>query len=297
MASYQKLTLLISFIDKIDHMLDSLPTLKIIAADHVIVHEQHDAQRSGPLVASLEASGILRNPPIVAPLDDGSKRYMVLDGANRTTALQQMGFEHTLVQVVKPDSPGLDMKTWNHVIWTMPPEELMARLRAIPHLQFEQIEEKEGLRKLLNNHVLIWVQLPDERVYVGTTPEADLFEQIKTLGAIVDTYVNAAKMDRTKVRQISAVKDLYTDLTGLLVFPPIEVPQVLEVCSAGDLFPAGVTRFIVAPRALRVNYSLADLAADISLEEKNTKLDQWVKERVAGKGVRFYLEPTVLFDE
>ena len=61
--------------------------------------------------------------------------------------------------------------------------------------------------------------------------------------------------------------------------------------------PPGVTRFTVSPRALRVNYSLEDMASNKSISEKNQALQRWQNERVARKGVRFYDEATVLYDE
>ena len=60
----------------------SLPELQILPLDKLILHEDHDLQRTLPLVGKLRAQGILRNPPIVMPLTDDSGRYMVLDGAN-----------------------------------------------------------------------------------------------------------------------------------------------------------------------------------------------------------------------
>ena len=63
-------------------MITSLPTLDILPIENVILHEDHDMQRSKPLIEKLRSAGILRNPPIVMSLADGSDRYMVLDGAN-----------------------------------------------------------------------------------------------------------------------------------------------------------------------------------------------------------------------
>ncbi len=63
------------------------------------------------------------------------------------------------------------------------------------------------------------------------------------------------------------------------------------------LAPPGITRFTISPRALRVNYPLADLSADSSLEAKNEALQRWINERMARKGVRYYAEATVLYDE
>src|SRR5579859_1427896 len=80
------------------------PDLRILPIELLIEHEYNDAQRTGPLAKRLEAEGLLKNPPIVAPLDD-DPRFVVLDGANRTTALNALGYQHCLVQVVKYEDP------------------------------------------------------------------------------------------------------------------------------------------------------------------------------------------------
>ncbi len=85
----------------ISSWLPTYPTSAILPLNDLILHEDHDRQRTLPLVAKLRAQGILRNPPIVMPLEDGSGRYMVLDGANRVTSLQEMEFPHIVAQVVK----------------------------------------------------------------------------------------------------------------------------------------------------------------------------------------------------
>jgi len=46
-----------------------------------------------------------------------------------------------------------------------------------------------------------------------------------------------------------------------------------------------------------VNYPLADLQADLSLAEKNHRLDEWVRAKLAAKALRYYPEATYLFDE
>jgi hypothetical protein len=42
-----------------------------------------------PLVARIQASGVLRNPPIVTLLRDDSQRFIMLDGENWITALRK----------------------------------------------------------------------------------------------------------------------------------------------------------------------------------------------------------------
>ena len=64
-----------------------LPRLEIVPVSNLVMHEHHDEQRTPPLVGKLLTSGILRNPPLVTILDRQESRFMVLDGANRITAL------------------------------------------------------------------------------------------------------------------------------------------------------------------------------------------------------------------
>jgi hypothetical protein len=62
-------------------------------------------------------------------------------------------------------------------------------------------------------------------------------------------------------------------------------------------FPAGITRFIVSPRVLHLNYPLQRLKTIARLEDKQIELQEWIEERLTSGGVRYYEESTYLFDE
>jgi hypothetical protein len=79
--------------------------LRIVRLECLVEHEYNDVQRTAPLARRLQTEGFLKNPPIVAALDTSEERYVVLDGANRTTALQSLGYPHMLVQLVKYENP------------------------------------------------------------------------------------------------------------------------------------------------------------------------------------------------
>jgi hypothetical protein len=83
----------------------------------------------------------------------------------------------------------------------------------------------------------------------------------------------------------------------VLVFPSIEVEEVVEAAVNDIVLPAGLTRFIVSPRALRVNYPLDWLSEDKSFVEKQNQLEDWIQRRVHEQSVRYYAESTILFDE
>jgi hypothetical protein len=275
-----------------------LPTLRIIPIKHLLRHEWHDDQRSQPLIDSLGASGVLRNPPMVTPLEDGSGRYMVLDGANRTTALDHMGIRDCLAQVVDPDDPKLVLKKWNHVLWNWDPQALVQAISSIGHLDFHEIDpEIKRKQSEWPRKTLVWLQTPDGRAYIARSEPGALASHARKLAEIAETYLRNAELDRTTAQRVSEVNGVYDNLCAVVVYPPFTVHEVLELCAKGVLLPPGVTRFMVTPRALRVNYPLDALSEDKPLEAKNAALDAWINERVARKGVRYYDEPTVLYDE
>jgi len=278
-------------------MNNKMPDLQILPVDQLLRHEWHDEQRAKPLVDRLRSSGVLRNPPIVTALGDDSGRYMVLDGANRTTALGQMAIPHTICQVVEANDPGLQLKTWNHVLWEMNPDKLLEKLEELEGITLKPINPKKKLESLWPQKTLVWVQTADGKAYIARSDPTDLTNQARQLAAIADSYSSDARLDRTRANQISELDGIYSQLCALVVYPPFEVSDVQKLCSDGVLLPPGVTRFTISPRALRVNYPLEDLAADKSLSEKNRALERWQNERVARKGVRYYDEATVLYDE
>ena len=278
-------------------MNNKMPKLRILPVDQLLPHEWHDEQRAKPLVERLRASGVLRNPPIVTPLGDDTRRYMVLDGTNRTTALRQMAIPHSICQVVDADDPGLKLKTWNHILWEMKPKELLEKLRALEGVSLKAIDPMKELKHLWPQKTLVWIQTPDGKAYIARSDPKDLLHRATKLSAIADSYRNDARFDRTRAKQIHKLDGIYSDLCALVVYPPFTVAEVQQLSSQGVLLPPGVTRFTISPRALRLNYPLEDLAADKSLSEKNQALERWQNERMARKGVRYYGEATVLYDE
>jgi len=276
-------------------MLEHMPHLAFVPVDKLIIHEWHDDQRTPPLIERILTSRVLRNPPIVSPLDDGSGRYMVLDGANRTTALQKMDYPHALVQVVNSDDPGLKLMNWNHVVWGLAPQAFLEGLQGIQNARL--IPGKSDRANLRGDCDLAIVQVPHGERYSICTDSKDLTQRVSLLNAVVESYVKRASLDRTSDWSVVRLIAAYKDLSGLVIFPRFDILQVLSLAGQGCLLPPGITRFQVSPRALHLNYPLEALAADEPLEEKNAALQSWLKERIERKGVRYYSEATFLFDE
>lgn len=276
-------------------MITTLPNLDILPIDSLILHEDHDMQRSLPLIEKLRAAGIIRNPPIVMPLTDGSKRFMVLDGANRVTSLLEMEFPHIVAQVVDPNDTNVNLQTWNHVVWGMNQKTLLNGLKKIKGLKVVRVNTHKSVDA--PKYLPVNIRLSDGTLYSLAEDPADLASHIKTLHAIVDTYKTRASLDRTSQTLIDSFKEVHKDLTALVIFPHFKIRTLLKLAGDKIVLPTGITRFTVSPRALHLNYPLHELSSGKPIEYKQEYLKQWIDERVKKKGVRLYSEATFLFDE
>jgi len=272
----------------------SLPNLEILPLHQLILHEDHDNQRTLPLVNKLRSAGILRNPPIVMPLQDDSGRYMVLDGANRVTALQELEFPHVIAQVADAKTQQVNLQTWNHILWSLDERTLIEALRKVPGVWLEIIHAEQSIPP--PSPAAAHLRMADGAAYFVRLP-TDLAEQVQALNGIVSCYKERASLDRTSQTRIDSFKSIYPDLTALVIFPRFDIGSVLKLAGKRSLLPTGVTRFTVSPRALHLNYPLHELSSGKPLAYKETFLQEWLQERAKNKSVRYYAEATFLYDE
>ena len=275
------------------------PDLRILPIELLVEHEFNDAQRTKPLAQRLDAEGLLKNPPVATPLGGDDPRYVVLDGANRVTALNLLKCPHILVQRVPYEEPQVTLTTWHHVIVGMNPKSLTAELT---NLEGVDLILTDGLRAragLARREFLMYVIRADGEVFAARpdTPEREVPTRNQLLNDLVDTYKDRSTLHRVMTEDLDEVKQLYPEMAGLVIFPQYDTSEVLELAQVGELLPAGLTRHLIQGRALRINYPLSELKAGDSLEAKNLRLREWLLEKLATKEVRFYGETTYLFDE
>ena len=122
-----------------DLKIGELPELHIVGLNDVVLHEDPDMERVARLVDRFSADRILKNPPIVAR--SKGHRRIVLDGANRVTALRKLGYSHVLVQELDLFDPGLALSTWHHAIEGLSADELLDHAASIPGLSIEEEDE------------------------------------------------------------------------------------------------------------------------------------------------------------
>jgi hypothetical protein len=276
-----------------------LPDLRFVPVESIFPHEWHDPQRSRPLVARLRESGTLANPPIVTQFGDGQRvapRYVVLDGANRSTAAREAGWPHLVVQVVRYETAGVQLHTWFHGLVADPAPVLERDLPSLPGLETRVETPLHARAMLARREALACVMAGDSaRVLLGGRT---LRERNTLLNDVVRTYQDRVPYVRVATDSLAQARLEHPEIRALVVFPRYDPSEVIELAGSGEHLPAGITRHVIQWRALRLNIPI-QLCEDpsLTLEQKNAWLREWVDRRLQDRRVRFYEEPTVLFDE
>ena len=144
-----------------------LPTLKVIPISKAIFHEEPDKGRLLNLVDRFGTEGVLKNPPIVAGMKN-KKNYVILDGANRVTALIKHGFKHVLVQVVDFEDQFLRLHCWHHAVEKLDCEYFLNKIKQFPDIEItlnenNDIDDEHDLEAVNSNGFLCRMYFSDGR--------------------------------------------------------------------------------------------------------------------------------------
>jgi phosphoglycerate dehydrogenase-like enzyme len=270
-------------------------SLRVVPLELVLPHEHFDPERVRDLAARLESETTLVNPPVVV---EWQGKYIVLDGATRVTAFKHLGYPHIVVQVVASDDERLVLHTWYHAVCGTPLPALMAHLQPAAEYGLVPVP-REALRAR--------AEMPDGRQplcsLVTKAGESYLVypaegvDGLSALNALVARYTEAGTIRRTLTTDLHTLEAEAPDLAALVIFPQFTLDVVLGAAAGGQLLPAGITRFVIPGRILRLHADLARLRADEPLARKNYWLNQMLADKLARRRVRFYQEPVVLLDE
>src|SRR5262249_47583954 len=235
----------------------------------------------GRLARRLGERGTPRTPPIVTQVGDGMRvepRYVVLDGANRSTAARAAGWPHLLVQVVRYESPSVELYTWYHAL-TADARELLERgLCTLPGMEFTRHDTMHARAMLARREALACVVLNEGDVIVAHGGRT-LHERNELLNALVHLYQDRVPYIRVTSDSLSAARKQHPEVQALVIFPRFDPAEVIDLASAGEYLPAGITRHLIRWRALRVNIPVA-LCEDPkrTLDEKQAWLRDWAGE-------------------
>ncbi|MEJ2751431.1 MAG: hypothetical protein P8169_01910, partial [Chloroflexota bacterium] len=113
----------------------------------------------------------------------------------------------------------------------------------------------------------------------------------------VHAYSAWGMVERTLLTDIDRLLAQFPQMRTVAIFPQFVPDDVFDAARDGGLLPAGLSRFIIPGRILRLNADLKRLKRDESLDEKHAWFDEFLSEKMRQSRLRFYEEPVVLLDE
>jgi hypothetical protein len=285
------------------------PVLRVLETSQLLLHEHPDLERAGRLVAAFRRDGVLRNPPIVAPLSPepvrelpppeampgGVAQFVVLDGANRVNALRELGVPHVAAQVVRYEQPEIVVSTWRHYVVEAegpPLRERIGRRLGIgvvpvagPAEAEDRLVRRDGIAAIIDGQ---------GAAIVGHG--ADPIGRAGLLDDLVGLYEGTDAIHRIDREDLKALRADHGRGT-LVVFPPFDKADILQLVTRGGRLPAGITRHLVPGRVLRLNVPLEWLQSPETVAAKQRRLDAMIEARWHAHGVRYYAEATYFLDE
>jgi L-serine kinase (ATP) / ParB family transcriptional regulator, heme-responsive regulator len=253
-------------------VIPSLNDLRLVGVEDLILHEAHDKGRLLRLRARMEEEEEQRNPVIISSQGDCC---LVLDGAHRVRALQELGSSLALVQVVEPPEKA---ESWAHLIDAFD----LPKLRKIEEVEFSEGPEERPLAEVETSG--------GERVFLRSR-ERGLSAEVRALWALQALYPEGVVVRR--VDPNGPVK--LAEGEAMIRYRPFTPGELVEVVRSGTVLPAGITRFRVQERVLNVRYPLEKMRNG-DAPTRNAELRAFVRKLWNENRIRYYQEPVVLFE-
>ena len=268
--------------------------LELVPIERVTPHEQIDDKRVNRLMERLEEDGLLVNPPITTYWKG---QYIILDGATRFTSFRRLGYRQIIVQVVDAQQQGFDLHTWYHAIshdhepWT----ELLEKLEEIRGLRLISLSGRAIRPALQDPRTLCYFLDRDGQTTLAQESEGT--NRLDVMNALVNTYTSWGNVERTLVTDLPRLIAQFPSIQAVAIFPQFKPNDVFDAAAAGDFLPAGLTRFVIPGRILRLNADLHRLKKIEPFSEKLAWFNQFLAEKLSRSRLRYYQEPVILLDE
>ena len=252
-------------------MIRSLDDLRLVELERLILHEAHDEDRLVRLRGRIEAEGEQRNPVIVS---SHGECCLVLDGAHRVRALEELGYRLILAQFAEPPER---TQSWGHL------------LNGVGLPELGGVEEIETSEKP-EDAALAEVETADGTIFLRARKEG-LLAQVRALWGLQSLYPEGAVVRRVE----PGAKGRLAEGEALIRYRPFTPAELVEIVRSGAVLPAGITRFRIRERVLGVRYPLEKMKNG-EVPARNAELREFIRSRWEEDRVRYYGEPVVLFE-
>ncbi len=249
------------------------------------------------MAASIQQEGLLRNPPLVWALGDPDRRYVVLDGANRVASSQALNLEYLVAQVIRRVHEDIKLETWTQVIVGCSPLELLHAVTAIPEIELSSSNGSGSSQRKPSCPNAIKLYLLNGQRWEIKTQSRSLYDRVSILQQFFGRLRQMSNIERSSTSSANQLFETYPDIVGWVELPPFQINEIRILAERGQLLPSGLTRFIVSPRILGLNYPLSILNHGSSLDEKQNLLLEWIRQLKQARRVRYYPEATIVFND
>lgn len=274
--------------------IDNFFNLRLLRLDEVHLHEATEDNRLRNIYSRISKAKHLLNPVIVGKFN---KDFILIDGANRTSSLQEIGCKLILAQVIDYKDPEIKLLTWDHLIYDFNIEKLK-HFADENHLKYEVVKNSHALKMRSNN--LSRISAAD--IQSGTTISIQLpdnfFNMIDTLSKLTSVYFHKYTFDRSESEIKFSHLQKYSRRQGVLIkFPILEKKHIIKIARSKHRLPAGISRHILVNRVLHVKYDINKLKSHSGIDKKQKELHEMLLNKIDNNKVRQYKESVIVFDE
>lgn len=264
--------------------------IKIVKTRSLVLHENFDKSRVEIIKQNISKTKLFTNPILVTK-DIKSNNYVVLDGANRATALRELDIPFALVQEFDYMQEGVKLDRWCH--------ELLVQSLNYWRGKFSKFVDftlnTDNLDLIKKKHKKQIHILNDKEVYTAFLPE-DLLDLVELLNNISSVYIDKYFFER---------KDVDSAITGslvdgqktIIIYPKLLKEEVLKLVNNKKPIPSGISRHVIRGRALHINLPISTLKHEGSLRQKNMILKKHLNNLIGTNRLRVYDGSVYLFDE
>ncbi len=256
-------------------------------------HETPSPSRVQMLTADLQREKIQKNPVIVFSISE--KQYILLDGTNRFYACKNLGWKWIAVQKADLSSRSIRLSNWGYYGNSLPLEALRERVLSL------------GMKEHAPTGAP-GIPRPDYFLFGWHSAEGHRYFYLEPAGGFAENLVErkaegCRKIMESFLLQFSlhrfapeAPPPQVSD-TVFFLLPTFNKKDIIHLAQSGVKLPSGVTRFLIAGRALGLEVPAEWLTGEIGLSEAQEKLKAHIQERVSLGRMRFYSESVFVFNE
>lgn len=245
----------------------AIMVVEIAALRH---HEKTNQKTLGNTKASLLKDRVMKDPIIA-----DEKHLIILDGAHRVSALQELGFQRILACLLDYGSPSVKLGGWYRTLRTR--LEICQRVLDDLNLKYERVKWPVDLQTGDENILMV----------VGSEREALRIEgynstiQAHRLSAVFESELRKRGIHITYATERDAMNKLESGIVScVLALPTPSKNDVISIAMRGEVFPPKATRHMIPARPLELNLPLTFLRdTGLSVDEANQKICSDLKAR------------------